>query len=91
MLPVLDIVPDRGILAMVTDWTDWPALGYLGREPMSARRAVETTMAIGQALLALDAEGVHHGRLHPDTVHLDGNGQVKPGARRSMSLCTAPA
>ncbi len=87
VLPVLDIVPDRGILAMVTDWTDWPALGYLGREPMSARRAVETTMAIGQALLALDAEGVHHGRLHPDTVHLDGNGQVKlRGAEVDVAL-----
>lgn len=77
VLPVLDIVPDQGVLAMVTDWTDWPALKYLGQEPMPPEQAVETTMAIGQALLALDADGVHHGRLHPDTVHLDGHGHVK--------------
>ncbi|MFM2437671.1 MAG: hypothetical protein RLZ55_482 [Actinomycetota bacterium] len=77
VLPVLDIVGDQCILAMVTDWTDWPALSYVAHEPMSAKQAVETTMAIGQALIALAEEGVHHGRLHPDTVHLDGHGQVK--------------
>lgn len=77
LIPVLDLVEDEGMLAVVSDWTDWPTLGYLAHEPMHPKRAVDVAIAIGMALKVLSEHGSFHGRLHPNSVHIDSHGQVR--------------
>jgi len=77
LLPVLDIVVDDGILAIISDWTELPTLAYLAREPLNARVSVDIVLTVGQGLLALAEAGLSHGRLQPNVVHLDGAGELK--------------
>lgn len=77
LIPVLDLVDDDGILAVVSDWLDWPTLGYLAHEPMRPQRAVDLAIRIGMALRVLAEQDSFHGRLHPNSVHIDGHGQVR--------------
>lgn len=77
LLPVLDIAEQDGTTAFVTDWTDWPTLSYIAREPLSPRSAIDLAIAVCQALTVLSDAGLSHGRLSPNVVHVDGIGQVK--------------
>lgn len=77
LLPVLDIVTVPPALAVVNEWTPLPTLDYLTREPMEPRRAIDITLAVGQALQALADAGLSHGRLRPDCVHVDEDGHVR--------------
>ena len=77
LIPVLDLIDEDGMVAIVSDWTDWPTLGYLAGEPLSTRQAVDISLRVGQALAALQDHDSAHGRLHPNSVHLDSHGQVR--------------
>jgi hypothetical protein len=77
LLPVLDIVVDDGVLAIISDWTDLPTLAYLAREPLDPRLSVDIALEVGKGLLALADAGLSHGRLQPNVVHLDGAGELK--------------
>ncbi len=76
LLPVLDIVTDDSTLAIISDWTDLPTLAYLAREPLNPELAVDIVLSVGQGLLALADAGLSHGRLMPNVVHLDGDGEL---------------
>lgn len=76
LLPVLDIVDDPPVLAIIAEWSDHPTLSFLAREPLERLRSVDIVLQTGQALVALADAGLSHGRLHPNVVHVDGNDGV---------------
>lgn len=77
LLPVLDIVADGEVLAIISEWTDLPTLKYLAREPLSPAVSIDIALEVGQGLMALADAGLSHGRLQPNVVHLDGSGELK--------------
>lgn len=77
LLPVLDIVSGGGLLAVVSDWTEWPTIDYLVREPMHPIQAIDITLAAGIALRTLHDHGAVHGCVRPGSLHMDADGDVK--------------
>lgn len=77
LLPVLDIIESEDVLAIVSDWTDWPTIDYLINESKHPLQAIDITLATARAMRSLhDSEAVH-GCLQPGSVHLDSDGAVK--------------
>ncbi len=77
LIPVIDLIDDGDVIGVVSDWTDWPTLGYLSRDPLPAQQALRLTLEVGTGLTRLAEAGLAHGRLHPNSVHVDSLGQVK--------------
>lgn len=77
LVPVLDLITGVEFVAVISDWTDWPTIGYLVGERLDARTAVDVALQVGGALAVLAENGLAHGRLRPDNVHMDGHGQVR--------------
>ena len=77
LLPVLDIIETNDVLAIVSDWTDWPTIDYLISEPRHPVQAIDITLAAARAMRALHDSDAVHGCLRPGSVHLDSDGAVK--------------
>ena len=77
LLPVLDIISGGGLLAVISDWTEWPTIDYLVREPKHPLQAIDITLATGIAMRKLHDNGAVHGCLRPGSVHMDADGEVK--------------
>lgn len=77
LVPVLDLIATSEFVAVISDWTDWPTIGYLVGERLNPHTAVDVALQVGSALVVLAECGIAHGRLRPDNVHMDGHGQVR--------------
>lgn len=77
LLSVLDIVEAPGLIAVVSEWTDWPTLEYVAREALPPGQAVSITLSVAAALRSLHEQGGVHGCVRPASVHLDLDEAVK--------------
>jgi serine/threonine protein kinase len=77
LLSVLDIVEAPGLLAIISEWTDWPTLEYVARNPMSPQDTIAITLSVAAALRSLHEQQGVHGCIRPASVHLDRDKSVK--------------
>ena len=77
LLPVLDIIDTDHLLAIISDWTDWPTIDYLISEPKHPLAAIDINLAAARAMRALHDSDAVHGCLRPGSVHMDGDNSVK--------------
>lgn len=77
LLQVLDIIESDDVLAIVSDWTDWPTIDYFISEPKHPLQAVDITLSTARAMRALHDNEAVHGCLRDRSVHVDSDGSVK--------------
>lgn len=77
LLPVLDIIETDDVLAVVSDWTDWPTVDYLLSEPKHPLQAIDITLAAARAMRSLHDSDAVHGCLRPGSLHLGDDGAAK--------------
>lgn len=77
LVPVLDLITTAEFIAVISDWTDWPTIGYLIGDRLDPHAAVDVARQVCSALAVLADHGIAHGRLRPDNIHMDGHGQVR--------------